>query len=79
MVLKRLHKIRPSEHIRVTEDLSRTEWELIKTWWKKADEKNSSNKDKYTKWKVRGSPRSGLYLKKFVNKSDSAKRPSSCL
>ena len=69
-VLKRLHKLHLFR-IRITEDLSKHERELVKTWWKKAEEKNQQNKDKGVQWKVRGSPRTGLYLKKIVNKTGS--------
>ena len=72
-VLKGLHKLK-IDQIRITEDLSPSERQQVKEWWKKADEKNLQNKDQTIRWKVRGSPRSGLYLKKFVIKSG-LKRP----
>ena len=49
----------------VTEDLSRSERDLVKEWCCKAKEKNKEKDDESFTWKVRGSPRSGLYLKKI--------------
>ena len=68
-VLKSLTKIKGTRHVyRVTEDLTRNERNKIKEWCKKADEMNAKIEDKKHKWKVRGSPRTKLYLKKITNK-----------
>lgn len=49
---------------RVTEDLSKNERDLVKEWCRKARELNSKKEDENFQWKVRGSPRTGLYMKK---------------
>ena len=68
-VLQNLHKLRSFNifNIRITEDLTKTERDLIKSWWKKANEKNIQSRDKSFQWKVRGSPRTGIYLKKVCD------------
>ena len=63
-VLKALCK-RNYFDIGVTEDLSKTERNMVKEWYQKAKEKNKENENENFKWKVRGSPRTGLYLKKI--------------
>jgi len=56
---------------RVTEDLTKSERKTIKEWCMKAQEMNTSLKDANFKFKVRGSPRKKLYLKKIVNRTKS--------
>ena len=53
---------------RVTEDLSRNERDLIKEWCCKARDRNSRINYQSFRWKVRGSPRTGLYMKKVFYK-----------
>ena len=56
---------------RVADDFSRKERETIKEWQRKAKEKTNKENDKGYVWKVRGSPRTKLYLKKISNKIES--------
>ena len=56
---------------RVTDDFSKKERETIKEWHQKAKEKTNKEKDQSYVWKVRGSPRTKLYLKKISNKTES--------
>ena len=70
-VLKNLKKLK-SVDLRITEDLTKQERKLVKEWSDQAKKKNDENTDKSFKWRVRGSPRCGLYLKKvFCNTSGS--------
>ena len=55
---------------RVADDFSRKERETIKEWQQKAKEKTNKENDKGYVWKVRGSPRTKLYLKKISNKTE---------
>jgi len=57
--------------IRITDDFSKKEREIIKEWHQKAKEKTRKVKDECCIWKVRGSPRAKLYLKKFCKKNKS--------
>lgn len=66
-ILKSLHKFW-NPFISITEDLTRRERELIKEWRRKADAKNANLKDELYQWRVRGSPRGRLYLKKVFAK-----------
>ena len=70
-VLQNLKKLNGITNIKVTEDLTRKERNKIK---EKA--KTKYMQEQNFKWRVRGSPRSGLYLKQvfvkqIVNTSDS--------
>ena len=56
---------------RITDDFSKKEREIIKEWHQKAKEKTRKEKDECCIWKVRGSPRAKLYLKKFCKKNKS--------
>ena len=49
--------------IKITEDLTKRERILVKEWQDKANNKNEKNTTRDTKWRVKGSPRSRLYLK----------------
>ena len=70
-ILQNLRKLK-RYYIRITEDLTKNERDLIKEWNMRANERNNSLKDLNSKWRVRGSPRSGLYLKQiFCNKNGS--------
>ena len=62
-VLQNLKKLNGIKNIKVTEDLTRKERNKIKEWQEKAQTKNSQEQNENFKWRVRGSPRSGLYLK----------------
>lgn len=68
MVIKSLNKL--SGPYRVTEDLSKMERNIIKEWNEDANKRNLQIKDEDFEWKVRGSPRSKLYLKKILKKSN---------
>ena len=55
--------------ISITEDLTLFERSVVKEWKKKTDERNEKElSDSNIVWKVRGSPKSGLYLKKISKK-----------
>ena len=71
-VLQNLTKLK-GYHIKITEDLTKNERSLIKEWNQRVEEKNKDLNDENFKWRVRGSPRSGLYFKKIYkcNKSGS--------
>ena len=55
--------------IKITEDLTTQERLLVKKWQDKAKKKNEDEQNKTYKWRVRGSPRSGMYLKKVFCKN----------
>ena len=49
----------------LTDDYTFAERELLKEWTNKAKLKNDNETDKTVVWRVRGSPKNGLFLKKF--------------
>ena len=49
----------------LTDDFTFAERELLKDWANKAKSKNESETDESVMWRVRGSPKNGLFLKKF--------------
>ena len=55
--------------IKITEDLTTQERLSVKKWQDKAKKKNEHEQNKTYKWRVRGSPRSGMYLKKVFCKN----------
>ena len=64
--LKRLKGKAEYTGLSVTEDLTPAERELMKTWSEKAKEKNQEEPtDSEFIWRVRGSPKSALYLKRL--------------
>ena len=68
-ILQNLKKLKGFD-VRITEDLTKRERKLCSEWKQKAEKMNENNGDKSFKWRVRGSPRSGLYIKKvYCNKS----------
>ena len=70
-VLQNLKKLKEFD-LRITEDLTVQERKLVKEWSDLAKKRNQENTDKSFKWRVRGSPRCGLYLKKvYYNTSGS--------
>ncbi|XP_066911408.1 cilia- and flagella-associated protein 263-like [Clytia hemisphaerica] len=66
----------PPSSYRATEDLTIIERLAIKELCKRAHELNGQMKDKNIQFKVRGSPRTKLYLKKIVTTSDCKKTGS---
>ena len=62
--LTELKKHQKYSKISITDDMTKMERDLIKEWKKKADERNQTESHDYV-WRVRGSPRDGLYLKKI--------------
>lgn len=71
--LKNLKGVEGYEKMSITDDRTKAERELIKSWAIKAKERNAEEPDgSNVIWRVRGSPESGIYLKKFV-----IKRPAS--
>ena len=64
-IMASAHKLK--DEFRITDDFSRKERETIKLWHQKAKEKTSNEGNQSFIWKVRGSPRTKLYLKKFSN------------
>jgi len=67
--LNKLKDISKYYKMSITDDLTKTERELIKLWKNKADQRNKVDKNSNYVWRVRGSPRGsrGLYLKKIVD------------
>ena len=65
-IMASVHKLGKWD-FRVTDDFSKRERETIKEWHRKAKEKTNAEKDENCVWKVRGSPRTKLYLKKICN------------
>ena len=69
--MKRLRNLKNAEEqdfkkISITDDYTVSERNEIRTWVEKAREKNGKEKsDKYT-WKVRGTPKNGMSLVKFI-------------
>ena len=57
------------QFIKITEDLTKQERILVKEWQDKANNKNEKEHNKRYKWRVRGSPRCRLYLKKVFCKN----------
>jgi len=68
-ILASAHKLNKDDDFRVSDDFSRKEREIIKQWHRKAKEKTSKEEDKSHIRKVRGSPRTKLYLKKFTTET----------
>ena len=70
--MKNLVKLRGNpnyEGISVTKDYTLLERSVIKKWTQKAKERNLKDaSDSNIIWRVRGSPASGLYLKKTEKK-----------
>lgn len=67
--LKLLKNVEQYRGISVTEDFTKAERNLIKVWTEKAKEKNSLEPyESNVIWRVRGSPRSTLFLKKFESR-----------
>ena len=50
------------------EDLTKEERRIMGKWRKNADQKNEEEEDETFKWRVRGSPRSRVYLKKVYTR-----------
>ena len=55
--------------IKITEDITKQERILVKEWQDKANNKNEKENNKRHKWRVRGNPRSRLYIKKVFCKN----------
>ena len=66
--MKKLTELRQHEkyvNLSITDDLTKMVREQIKEWKKRADEMNKAKSNKDFNWRVRGSPRDKLYLKKI--------------
>ena len=61
------------QFIKITEDLTKQEGVLVKEWQDKANNNNEKEHNKRYKWRVRGSTRSRLYLKKIFCKNMNCK------
>ena len=66
--LKELKQHKRYSKLSITDNMTRMERDLVKGWKKKADERNQRETNKDNVWRVRGSPREGLYLKKIYCK-----------
>ena len=66
-VLQNLTKLK-GLNIKITEDLTREERRTMEKWRKYADQKNEEEGNETFKWRVRGSPRSRVYLKKVYTR-----------
>ena len=72
-VLKSLPNLKQYDNykgISVTEDFTQAEREIIKKWSEKAKEKNQKEEDNTVIWRVRGTPKNGLFLIKLKKKED---------
>ena len=67
-VFQNLKKLNCITNIKVTKDLVRKERNKIKEGQEKAKTENKEEQNENFKWRVRGSPRSGLYLKRIFEK-----------
>jgi len=66
--MKKLTELRQHEKyvkLSITDDLTKMEREQIKEWKRRADEMNKAKSNEDFNWRVRGSPRDKLYLKKI--------------
>lgn len=71
--LKNLKGIEGYGKMSITEDHTKAERELIKSWASKAKELNAKEpKESSVVWRLRGSPDSGIYLKKFDSKNQAS-------
>ena len=71
--LKNLKGIEGYGKMSITEDHTKAERELIKTWAKKAKELNAKEpSESNVFWRVRGSPETSIYLRKFVIKNQAS-------
>ena len=66
-IINSVHKLEKWE-FRVTDDFSKRERQTIKEWHKRAKERTAKEENESFVYKVRGSPRTKLYLKKISNK-----------
>ena len=65
--LKALKEVERYRNISVSDDYTIAERTIIREWVAKAKEKNQAEpQDSKTIWRVRGSPKSGLMLRKFT-------------
>ena len=70
--LRNLKDISEYKTINITEDYTITERWMIKDWSDKANEKNKNESpDSKFVWRVRGSPKTGLQLKRFLKPTQS--------
>ena len=67
-IMASVHKLAKWD-FRITDDFSKKERETIKERHRKAKDKTKEENDETCVWKVRGSPRTRLYLKKTRNKT----------
>ena len=71
--LKNLKGIEGYEKTSITDDHTKAERNLIKLWADKAKERNEEEpKDSNIIWRVRGTPGSGIHLKKFAIKKQAS-------
>jgi len=64
-VLKGICNSKRRFEFKATDDLSKNERNLVREWCQKAKERNLKKNDGSFQWKVRGSPRTRLYMKKI--------------
>ena len=69
-ILNNLRKLKGNKEFKglsVTEDLTQSERKMVREWASKAEEKNKNEvPGSNVIWRVRGSPKNGLRLKKFL-------------
>ena len=72
-VLGKLHELKNKNHylrINITEDFIEDKRIIVKTWLKRAKEKNNKDpQDSTTMWRLRGQSNTGFYLKKIQNQT----------
>ena len=80
-IMARLSNLRTAEqqyrNIIVKDDYTPEERDLVKTWHKKAEEKNKAENTK--EWKVRGTPKNGLRLIKIKSNQTQLTQPPSTM
>ena len=73
--LKRLKGNLRYKGISITDDYTKAERQLFKTWSEKAKEKNAQESyESNIVWRVRGSPSVGIYLKKFDTRDQASQQ-----
>ena len=64
--LSNLKQLDQYKGIGLTDDYTASEREVLREWTNKARERNEKENDNSVIWRVRGTPKNGLFLKKFL-------------
>ena len=75
LVMSNLWKLKHAaenlKRLRITDDYTQNERSLIREWVDKANEENGKEENSQYIFKVRGTPKNGLFLQKFTRKKPS--------